>query len=91
MRMQFHVMTREMIYAGMLLLKFLPMDFVDKVMVSLSKDYFGDLSEYGIVMPEKGPFIIKATTGRSAVIDVGTIDKIKGELIKVYFLQTQRL
>lgn len=81
---QFHVMTREMVHAGMLLLKFLPIEFVDKVMIGLSKDYFGELSKYGIIMPEKGPFIIKATTGRSAVIDVGTIGSIKDGLIKVY-------
>ncbi|XP_039133769.1 probable indole-3-pyruvate monooxygenase YUCCA11 [Dioscorea cayenensis subsp. rotundata] len=81
-RSPFHVMTREMVHAGMLLLKFLPIEFVDKVMIGLSKDYFGELSKYGIIMPEKGPFIIKATTGRSAVIDVGTIGSIKDGLIK---------
>ncbi|KAJ0973130.1 hypothetical protein J5N97_021089 [Dioscorea zingiberensis] len=83
-RSPFHVTTKEMIYAGMLLSKFLPINVIDKVVISLAKDYFGDLSKYDIDMPEKGPFAIKATTGRAAVIDVGTIDKIKAGLIKVY-------
>ncbi|KAJ8476939.1 hypothetical protein OPV22_020666 [Ensete ventricosum] len=50
----FHVVTKEMIYVGMVLLK-----------------------------PKRGPFITKETTGRSLVIDIGTMEKIKSRQIQV--------
>nr|DAD39881.1 TPA_asm: hypothetical protein HUJ06_014204 [Nelumbo nucifera] len=67
-----HVLSREMVYLGMNLLKFLPMFF------------YGDLSRYGIVRPKKGPFHLKQTTGRSPVLDVGTMDLIVNKDIKVF-------
>lgn len=56
---------------------------VDEMIVNLANAVYGDLTEYGIKRPTKGPFYIKNTTGRSAVIDVGTIAKIKSGEIKV--------
>jgi indole-3-pyruvate monooxygenase len=44
---------------------------------------FGDLTRHGITRPKKGPFVIKSETGRSAVIDVGTVGLIKKGKIKV--------
>ncbi|KAL5982695.1 hypothetical protein ACLOJK_016771 [Asimina triloba] len=78
-----HVVTREMVYLGMVLLKYLPCSLVDSVTVALSKLRFGDMSNYGITRPAKGPFLLKATLGRSPVVDVGTIDKIKSREIQV--------
>ncbi|KAK1322870.1 putative indole-3-pyruvate monooxygenase YUCCA10 [Acorus calamus] len=42
-----------------------------------------DLGKYGIYRPKDGPLFLKATTGRSPVIDVGTISKIKSGEIQV--------
>ncbi|OVA16353.1 FAD-dependent pyridine nucleotide-disulfide oxidoreductase [Macleaya cordata] len=83
-RSPFHVVTKEMIYLGMVLLKFLPLRFVDGLIVKLEKLTYGNLSKYGIHRPAEGPFYVKAKTGRSAVIDVGTIEKIKKGVIKVF-------
>ncbi|XP_010270455.1 PREDICTED: probable indole-3-pyruvate monooxygenase YUCCA10 [Nelumbo nucifera] len=79
-----HVLSREMVYLGMNLLKFLPMFFVDNLVTMLSKLQYGDLSRYGIVRPKKGPFHLKQTTGRSPVLDVGTMDLIVNKDIKVF-------
>ncbi|KAF5823259.1 putative indole-3-pyruvate monooxygenase [Helianthus annuus] len=49
----------------------------------LSKLLYGDLRRFGIQRPLKGPFLLKKETGRSPVIDVGTISKIKTGDIKV--------
>ncbi|RWW59125.1 hypothetical protein BHE74_00033950 [Ensete ventricosum] len=51
--------------------------------VLLAKLKYGDLSKYGIVRPSLGPLRLKAVTGRSSVIDVGTVEKIKTGEIKV--------
>ncbi|KAK1300176.1 putative indole-3-pyruvate monooxygenase YUCCA10 [Acorus calamus] len=50
----------------------------------IPKDAFiKDLSKYGIHRPKEGPFFLKVTTGRSPVIDVGTVSKIKSGEIQV--------
>jgi indole-3-pyruvate monooxygenase len=56
---------------------------VDGLIVMMANFKFGDLSWHGITRPTKGPFVLKLETGRSAVIDVGTIELIKKGKIKV--------
>lgn len=82
-RSPFHVVSRELIRLGMFLLKYLPITVVDSLVTFGAKTMFGDLSKYGIHRPKEGPFFLKATKGRSPVIDVGTVSKIKSREIKV--------
>ncbi|KAK4351712.1 hypothetical protein RND71_031025 [Anisodus tanguticus] len=67
----------------MLLLKYIPCNIVDQMVMMLSKLTYGDLSEFGLKRPNRVPFYLKKATGRSPVFDVGTIDKIKQEQVKV--------
>uniref|UniRef100_M1DQI5 Flavin-containing monooxygenase n=1 Tax=Solanum tuberosum TaxID=4113 RepID=M1DQI5_SOLTU len=83
-RSPIHVLTREMVHIGMVLLKYLPLSLVDIVIVKIAKFKFGNLAEFGIPQPEKGPFSVKISKGTSPVIDVGAIVKIKLEEIKHY-------
>ncbi|KAH0640583.1 hypothetical protein KY285_037169 [Solanum tuberosum] len=76
-RSRIHVLTREMVYTAMLLLKYLPISLVDTIIAKYANFKFGNLAELGIPQPEEGPFSIKISKGRSPVIDVGAIDKIK--------------
>ncbi|CAL9047463.1 probable indole-3-pyruvate monooxygenase YUCCA10 [Musa acuminata AAA Group] len=78
-----HVVTKEMICMAMVMLGCLPVCLVDALVGLLAKLKYGDLSRYGIVRPTMGPMRLKAVTGRSAVIDVGTVEKIKTGEIKV--------
>ncbi|KAK9096352.1 hypothetical protein Sjap_021849 [Stephania japonica] len=78
-----HVLTKEMVHLGMVLLKYLPLYLVDSFISLISIFWYGNLAKYGIERPANGPFYIKATEGRSAVIDVGTVKKIKEGEIKV--------
>ncbi|RLN30784.1 putative indole-3-pyruvate monooxygenase YUCCA11 [Panicum miliaceum] len=83
-RSPLHVMTKGLINLGMKLFNWrLPLKFVDFILVTFANIRFGDLSKYGIVRPNMGPLLLKAKTGRSAVIDVGTIELIKKGFIKV--------
>ncbi|KAK1300520.1 putative indole-3-pyruvate monooxygenase YUCCA10 [Acorus calamus] len=82
-RSAFHVVPKEVIHMGMVLLKYLPLKFVDTVVNLFRGLLYGDLGKYGIYRPKAGPFFLKATTGRSPVIDVGTISKIKSGEIHV--------
>ncbi|KAL6658117.1 hypothetical protein ACP70R_003703 [Stipagrostis hirtigluma subsp. patula] len=78
-----HIMTKELIRMGMTLVQHLPVNLVDAFLVTTSKFVFGDLSRHGIVRPKIGPLLLKSNTGRSAVIDVGTVGLIKKGMIKV--------
>ncbi|XP_047088014.1 probable indole-3-pyruvate monooxygenase YUCCA10 [Lolium rigidum] len=82
-RSPIHVMTKELIRLGMTLAHHLPLNLVDKLLVMGAKFMFGDLSRHGITMPHMGPMMLKSKTGRSAVIDVGTVGLIKNGIIQV--------
>ena len=60
-----------------------PRECVDDLLVRLANFVFGDLLSHGIVRPKIGPLGLKAETGRSAVLDVGTVGLIKKGIIKV--------
>ena len=81
--LQIHVMTKELIRLGMTLAHHLPLNLVDNVLVMGAKFIFGDLSSHVITIPKMGPMILKSKTGRSAVIDVGTVGLIKKDIIQV--------
>ncbi|KAM3710502.1 hypothetical protein ACB098_01G035700 [Castanea mollissima] len=82
-RSPFHVLTKELVHRGMSLLNYLPIYMEDTLISMLAKLKYGDLTKYGIYRPSRGPFANKNVTGRSPVMDVGTIGKIQNEEIKV--------
>ncbi|CAJ1974332.1 unnamed protein product [Sphenostylis stenocarpa] len=79
-----HFFTKEMIYVGMTLLKYFKMESVDKLMLLMSKLKYGDMSQYGLVRPKEGPFVLKKKGGTTPTIDVGCVGRIKKGEIKVY-------
>lgn len=81
--LQIHVMTKELIRLGMTLAQHLPLNLVDNLLVMATNFIFGDLTRHGIRMPKLGPMNLKSKTGRSAVIDVGTVGLIKRGIIQV--------
>ncbi|CAL4979229.1 unnamed protein product [Urochloa decumbens] len=78
-----HVVTKEIIRLGTTLVQHTPVNVVDDLVVRLSDCVFGDMSKHDVVRPKLGPLLIKEKTGRSAVIDVGTIGLIKNGTINV--------
>lgn len=78
-----HIVSREMLYVGLSLLKRLEVGMVDSLMVMVSKVVYGDLSKYGITRPSEGPFFMKVKYGKYPVVDVGTYKKIKSGEIQV--------
>ena len=67
----------------MLMLKWMNINDVDNIISYLAKFDYGDLHKYGIHRPKIGPFLLKATGGRTPVIDGGSIEKIRSKKIKV--------
>jgi len=89
--MQLHVVTRDMVWVGMHLLKFFSVSAVDLLIKLASYIRYGDLSKYGIHRPKNGPFSFKALRGRGPVIDGGTIAKIRKGEIKVFQFRSYSL
>ncbi|XWS36226.1 hypothetical protein CRYUN_Cryun20dG0067200 [Craigia yunnanensis] len=78
-----HILSKEMVYLGLIMLKYIPVNIVDSLMVMLSKLVYGDLTKFGITRPKEGPFFMKVAYGKYPVFDVGTYNKIKSREIQV--------
>ena len=64
----------------------LPLWLADKCVVFLSWLSFGSMKEYGFLRPKEGPLAGKARIGKTPVIDVGTVAKVKDGQIKVLYI-----
>ncbi|KAL2236999.1 UNVERIFIED_CONTAM: Indole-3-pyruvate monooxygenase YUCCA6 [Sesamum indicum] len=83
-----HILPREMLGTStfglsMWLLKWLPMRLVDRFLLVVSRLLLGDTGRLGLGRPHLGPLELKNLSGKTPVLDVGTLDKIKSGDIKV--------
>ncbi|XP_043699163.1 indole-3-pyruvate monooxygenase YUCCA6-like [Telopea speciosissima] len=83
-----HVLPREMLGKStfglsMWLIKWFPVRLVDRFLLLVSRLLLGDTSRFGLYRPTIGPLELKSMTGKTPVLDVGTLSKIKSGEIKV--------
>ncbi|XP_062188749.1 probable indole-3-pyruvate monooxygenase YUCCA9 [Phragmites australis] len=83
-----HVLPREMIgvatfSVAVFLLRFLPLWLVDRILVLLARLFLGNLEKLGIRRPSGGPLELKNTRGRTPVLDIGALARIRSGDIKV--------
>ncbi|KAJ7958602.1 Flavin-containing monooxygenase [Quillaja saponaria] len=83
-----HVLPREMLGKStfglsMWLLKWLPIRLVDRLLLIVSWLLLGDTARFGLDRPCLGPLQLKNLSGKTPVLDVGTLAKIKCGDIKV--------
>ncbi|KAF2304873.1 hypothetical protein GH714_039229 [Hevea brasiliensis] len=83
-----HVLPQEMLGRSTFglsiwLLKWFPMRLVDQILLLVSRFMLGDTSHYGLHRPKLGPMQLKTATGKTPVLDLGTLAKIKSGHIKV--------
>ncbi|KDP33668.1 hypothetical protein JCGZ_07239 [Jatropha curcas] len=84
-----HVLPQQMLGRStfglsMWLLKWFPLKLVDQILLFLSYFLLGDTSKLGIHRPKLGPLQLKNTAGKTPVLDVGTLAKIRTGEIKVF-------
>ncbi|XP_030530050.1 indole-3-pyruvate monooxygenase YUCCA2 [Rhodamnia argentea] len=84
-----HVLPQEMLGRStfglsMWLLKWLPIGLVDWFLLLMSYFILGDTASYGLNRPKVGPLQLKSMSGKTPVLDVGTLKKIKSGDIKVF-------
>lgn len=83
-----HVLPREMFGLStfgiaMALLRWLPIQLVDRFLLTAAHLILGNTGQFGLRRPKTGPIELKNLTGRTPVLDVGTLDHIKSGKIKV--------
>lgn len=86
-----HVLPQEMLGRStfglsMWLLKWLPIRLVDRFLLAVSWLMLGDTAQFGLDRPQMGPLELKNLSGKTPVLDVGTLAKIKSGDIKVQYL-----
>ncbi|CAI9260806.1 unnamed protein product [Lactuca saligna] len=65
------------------LMKWLPLKVVDKILLVLASYILGNLKKYGINRPSEGPLELKNIKGKTPVLDIGALQKIKSGKIKI--------
>ncbi|KAB2629674.1 indole-3-pyruvate monooxygenase YUCCA6-like [Pyrus ussuriensis x Pyrus communis] len=83
-----HVLPREMLGKSTFglsvwLLKWLPIRLVDRFLLVVSRLLLGNTSQLGLDRPKLGPLELKNLSGKTPVLDVGTLAKIKSGDIQV--------
>ncbi|KAH9608367.1 hypothetical protein KSS87_002669 [Heliosperma pusillum] len=87
-RSSVHVLPREIMGKStfewaMFLMKWLPLWLVDKILLFFTWFLLGDIEKYGLNRPKTGPMELKNTQGKTPVLDVGALAKIRAGDIKV--------
>ncbi|KAL6516230.1 putative indole-3-pyruvate monooxygenase YUCCA5 [Orobanche gracilis] len=83
-----HVLPREIFgkssyEMAMLMLKWLPVWLVDKVLLVLAWMILGNTERYGLTRPTVGPLELKNSEGKTPVLDIGTLEKIRSREIQL--------
>ncbi|GMH29324.1 hypothetical protein Nepgr_031167 [Nepenthes gracilis] len=65
------------------MMKWFPLWLVDRILVSMANMVFGNTEKYGLKRPTEGPLQLKNSDGKTPVLDLGTMEKIKSGEIKL--------
>ncbi|XP_009343403.2 probable indole-3-pyruvate monooxygenase YUCCA3 [Pyrus x bretschneideri] len=87
-RSSVHVLPREIFgkstfELAVLLMKWLPLWLADKILLMLAWLIFGNLEKYGLKRPTLGPLELKNNSGKTPVLDIGALEKIRSGEVKV--------
>ncbi|CAN6677518.1 unnamed protein product [Malus baccata var. baccata] len=88
-----HVLPREIFgkstfELAVLLMKWLPLWLADKILLMLTWLLFGNLQKYGLKRPSLGPLELKNISGKTPVLDIGTLKKVRSvELVDGQILE----
>ncbi|XP_021763363.1 probable indole-3-pyruvate monooxygenase YUCCA5 [Chenopodium quinoa] len=77
------IMGRSTFELAMLLMKWIPLWLVDKIMLFFAWFMLGDMRKFGLKRPNIGPLELKNKHGKTPVLDIGALAKIRSGDIKV--------
>ncbi|XP_021723662.1 indole-3-pyruvate monooxygenase YUCCA2-like [Chenopodium quinoa] len=84
-----HILPQQMLGTStfglsMCLLKWFPLKLVDQFLLLISRLMLGDTAQFGINRPAIGPLEYKSVSGKTPVLDIGTLSKVKDGTVKVF-------
>ncbi|XP_043722000.1 probable indole-3-pyruvate monooxygenase YUCCA5 [Telopea speciosissima] len=87
-RSSVHVLPREILGKStygliVMLMKWLPLWLADKLLLIMAWFVLGKIEKYGLKRPKMGPLELKNAEGKTPVLDIGALQKIKSGDIKV--------
>ncbi|KAH6778117.1 YUCCA 3 [Perilla frutescens var. hirtella] len=87
-RSSVHVLPREILgkstfELGVCLMKWMPIWVVDKILLLAAKLILGNIEKYGLKRPSMGPLQLKNTQGKTPVLDIGTLSRIRSGDVKI--------
>ncbi|CAH9132876.1 unnamed protein product [Cuscuta epithymum] len=87
-RSSVHVLPREILgkstfELAVLIMRWLPMWIVDKILLVLAWLILGNIEKFGLKRPSAGPLELKNTQGKTPVLDIGTLEKIRSGKVNV--------
>ncbi|PIN05058.1 Flavin-containing monooxygenase [Handroanthus impetiginosus] len=87
-RSSVHVLPREILgkstfQLAVSMMKSMPLWLVDKILLAAARLLLGNIEKYGLKRPSMGPLQLKNTQGKTPVLDIGTLSKIKSGDIKI--------
>ena len=77
------ILGKSTFQLAVLLMKWFPLRLVDKILLILSRLILGNLEKHGLKRPSTGPLQLKNTEGKTPVLDIGALNKIRSGEIKV--------
>ncbi|CAG7867569.1 probable indole-3-pyruvate monooxygenase YUCCA3 [Brassica rapa] len=87
-RSSVHVLPREILgkstfELGVTMMKWMPVWLADKTLLFLARIVLGDTDKYGLKRPKLGPLELKNLEGKTPVLDIGALPKIRSGNIKI--------
>ncbi|KAK4751075.1 hypothetical protein SAY87_004557 [Trapa incisa] len=87
-RSSVHMLPREVLgkstfELAVFLMKWLPLWLVDKLLLIMAWLVLGNIERFGLKRPSVGPLELKNRKGKTPVLDIGTLGKIRSGDIKV--------
>lgn len=77
------VLGKSTFELAVFLMRWLPLWLVDKILLILAWLVLGGIGKYGLKRPSMGPMELKNERGKTPVLDVGALKKIRSGEIKV--------
>ncbi|XP_047326104.1 probable indole-3-pyruvate monooxygenase YUCCA8 [Impatiens glandulifera] len=87
-RSSVHILPREIMgkstfELASLMIKWLPLWLVDKILLVLTWMILGKTEKWGLRRPKMGPLELKNTKGKTPVLDIGALEKIRSGDVKI--------
>ncbi|CAG7909081.1 hypothetical protein HID58_037416 [Brassica napus] len=87
-RSSVHVLPREILgkstfELGVTMMKWMPVWLADKTLLLLARIVLGNTDKYGLKRPTIGPLELKNKEGKTPVLDIGALPKIRAGKIKI--------